>query len=62
MKLAQQGRQNVGTGQVKIITGTIEVIGHGCQKAGTVLLIIGAALVDTGNLGNGIGIIGWLQW
>src|SRR5512133_2863451 len=51
----------MGTGKVKIVIGPIKVVGHGGKVAGAVLLVVGAALGNSGYLGNGVGVVGRLQ-
>ena len=47
--------------QVKIVTRAIEIGGHNADKPGLVLAVIRLAHLYTGDLCNGIGLIGGLQ-
>ena len=61
MELADQGREDVGAFQVEVIVGAIEVGGHGRDEVAAVLLPVGLAELDAGDLGDGVGLVGRLQ-
>ncbi len=52
----------MGSFQIKIIIGTIQIGGHGTDKIGTILAVIRLAHFDTGNFGNRIRFIGGFQF
>ena len=61
MKLADQGWEDVGADQVKIIVRAVEVGGHPRNEVTAILGPVRLAEFDPGDLGNGIGFIGRLQ-
>ena len=61
VELADQGREDVGAFQVEVVVGAIEVGGHGRDEVAAVLLMVGLAKLDAGDLGDGVGFVGRLQ-
>jgi len=56
-----QGGQHMGVFRVVIVPGAIEIGGHGRDEIGAILAVVGVTHADTGNLGNGVGLVGGLQ-
>ncbi len=61
MEFADQGGQDMGVLQIKIISGSVQISGHQADGIKAVLLVIGLAHLDTGDFGHGIPLIGRLQ-
>ena len=61
VELADHGRQHVGTLQVEVVARAVEVGRHGGDEVRAVLLAIGLAELDAGDLGDRIGLVGRLQ-
>ena len=61
MKLPEKRRDDVGILQIKVVTGTIKVSRHDRNKVCPVLPVIRLAHLYPGDLGNGIGLVRFLQ-
>ena len=61
VKTADQGGNDVGVLGVVVVAGAIKVGRHHAAVVGTVLAVVAFAELDAGNLGHGIGLVGWLQ-
>ena len=61
VKLADQRRQHMAVLQVVVVARAIQVGGHGGQKAGAVLAVVGRAHLNACDLGQGVGAVGGLQ-
>ena len=58
---ADERGQNVGVGEVEVVSGAVEVGGHGGEIAGAVLPVVAPAHLDAGDLGEGVGAVGGLE-
>ena len=59
--LADEGREDVGVGEVEVVAGAVEVGGHGGEVARAVLAVVAPAHLDAGDLGEGVGAVGGLE-
>ena len=60
--LAHHGRHDMGVLEVEVVVGTIEVGGHDSDIVGAILQVVALAHLQACNLGNGVRLIGILQW
>ncbi len=60
-KFAEEGRQDVGILEVVVVVGAVEVGRHHTDEVVAVLVSIGVAEFDTGNFGDGIGLVGGFE-
>ncbi len=58
MEFADEGGQYVGFLQIIVVIGPVQVGGHDGDVVAAVLVAVGVAELNTGYLGNGIGLIG----
>lgn len=59
--LTHHGRHDMTVLQMEIIVGTVEVSGHDSDIVGAVLQVITLAHLQSGNLRNGIFLVGVFQ-
>ena len=62
MHLANQGREYVGVLEREIIAQPVEVAGHCADEVAPVLLAGEGTELDPSNLGDGVSLIGNLEW
>jgi hypothetical protein len=58
----QKGRQDVRGFEIEIVAGPVQVGWHRRNEIAAVLLAIGLALHQAGDLGDGVPLVGRLQW
>ena len=61
VETTDEGRQDVGVLGVIVVVGTIEVGGHDGDVVGAVLAIEELAILESADLGQGIGLVGLLE-
>jgi len=61
VELADEGGKHVAPLELEIVTGAVEVRRHQRDGVEAVLLAIGLAKLDAGDLGDGVPLVGWLQ-
>src|SRR5690606_35523013 len=61
MELADQRWKHVGVGEVKVVARAVKVGRHQAGGIEAVLLAVGLAQLDPGDLGDRVPLIGWLQ-
>ena len=57
MRLAQEGREHVAGAQVEIVVRAVEVGGHGGDEVAPVLPPVSLRQLDTGDLGDRVGLV-----
>ena len=62
MEAADECGQHVSGLEVEGVAGTVEIGRHGGDPVATVLVPIGLHADDPGDLGDGVGVVGRLQW
>jgi hypothetical protein len=61
VQTADQGREDVGILQMKVVAGAIDIGGHDRDEARAVLAIVGLAQLQPGNLGDRVRFVGRLE-
>ena len=61
VKFPKEGGHHMAVLQVVVVARPVEVGGHGGNEVGPVLVPVGLAEFDAGNLGDGVGFIGRFQ-
>ena len=61
VEAADEGRQHVRVLRVVVVAVAVEVGGHHADEVRPVLVAVGLAELDAGDLGDGVGLVGRLQ-
>ena len=61
VEAAEERREDVGVSEVEVVTGAVEVGGHDADGVEAVLAAIGLGHLDSGDLGDGVGLVGGLE-
>lgn len=61
VEAADEGRQHVAVFGVVVVADAVEVGGHHADEVGAILVAVGFAEFDAGNLGDGVGLVGGFE-
>ena len=60
--LADESWEDMGGVEIEVVMRPVEIGGHGGEEGFSILAGVGLAEHDAGDFGDGVGVVGWLEW